>query len=46
MCFNIFHVFNVKYPIESNDFWLLIQTFFITKYVELNVIIKQISVKF
>lgn len=28
MCFKIFHVFNVEYPIESNDVWLFIQTFF------------------
>lgn len=48
MCFKIFHVFNVEYPIESNDVWLYIQTFFYnikTKYDKSNVLIKQISVE-
>jgi hypothetical protein len=48
MCFKIFHVFNVEYPIESNDVWLFIQTFFYnikTKYDKSNVIIQQISVE-
>jgi len=48
MCFKIFHVFNVEYPIKSNDVWLFIQTFFYNikiKYDESNVLIKQISVK-
>jgi len=46
MCFKIFHVFNVEYPIESHDVWLFIQTFFYnikTKYDKSNVLIKQIS---
>lgn len=48
MCFKIFHVFNVEYPIESNDVWLFIQTFFYnikTIYDKSNVLIKQISVE-
>lgn len=45
ICFKIFHVFNVEYPIESYDVWLFIQTFFYnieTKYDKSNVLIKQI----
>lgn len=40
ICFKIFHVFNVEYPIESSDVWLFIQTFFYnikTKYDKSNV---------
>jgi len=46
MCFKIFHVFNVGYPLESNDVRLFIQTFFYNikiKYDKSNVLIKQIS---
>jgi len=45
ICFKIFHVFNVEYPIESNDVWLFIQTFFYnikTKYDKTNYLIKQV----
>jgi len=44
VCFKIFHVFNVEYPLESGDVWLFIQTFFYniqTKYDKSNVISKQ-----
>ncbi|CAI6361296.1 unnamed protein product [Macrosiphum euphorbiae] len=46
ICFKIFHVFNVEYPLESGDVWLFIQTFFYnitTKYDKSNVVSKQIS---
>lgn len=28
ICFKIFHVFNIEYPIESSDVWLFTQFFF------------------
>ncbi|CAI6353957.1 unnamed protein product [Macrosiphum euphorbiae] len=47
VCFKIFHVFNVEYPLESGDVWLFIQTFFyniqIIKYEKSNVLSKQIT---
>jgi len=45
ICFKIFHVFNVDYPIESSDVWLFIQFFFFkitTKYDKSNILIKQV----
>lgn len=46
ICFKIFHVFNVEYPVESCDVWQFVQTFFYniqTKYDKSNVLSKQIS---
>jgi len=28
ICFNIFYVFNIEYPLESSNFWLFIQTYY------------------
>lgn len=28
ICFKIFHVFNIEYPIESSNFWLFIQKYY------------------
>ncbi|XP_025411577.1 uncharacterized protein LOC112684334 [Sipha flava] len=28
ICFSIFHVFNIEYPIESGNFWLFIQQYY------------------
>lgn len=34
ICFKIYHVFNIEYPIESIDVWIFIQTFFYNLYTK------------
>lgn len=45
ICFKIYHVFNIEYPMESMDVWLFIQTFFYnlyTKYDKTSSLLKQV----
>jgi len=46
ICFKIYHVFNIEYPMESIDVWQFIQTFFYnihTKYDKTSSLLKQVT---